>query len=99
MRRDGESVTSALTERPVPEPEAPRTVADLDASRGRRRTLLWIGGLTLLLAGTLPVAVGLGPVAIAPGTVAQIIGHHLFGWPQAGAWSESDDSIVWLVRM
>jgi iron complex transport system permease protein len=99
MRRDGESVTSALTERPVPEPEAPRTVDDLDASRGRRRTLLWIGGLTLLLAGTLPVAVGLGPVAIAPGTVAQIIGHHLFGWPQAGAWSESDDSIVWLVRM
>jgi iron complex transport system permease protein len=98
MQRDGESVTSALVERPVREPEA-SWVDDLDASRGRRRTVMWIGGLTVLLLGTLPVAAGLGPVAIAPGTVAQIIGHHLVGWPQAVTWSESDDSIVWLVRM
>lgn len=71
---------------------------DLDHHLRRRRTVAWVGGLGLLLLITLPVAAGLGPVAIAPGTVAQIISSHLVGWPHNQSWSNADDSIVWLVR-
>lgn len=60
---------------------------------------MWVGGLGVLLVATLPVAVGLGPVGIAPGTVARIITHHLVGWPRTESWSGAQDSIVWLVRM
>lgn len=74
-------------------------VDDLDHGRRRRHTLVWVGGLTLLLIATLPVAVRLGPVAIAPGTVAQIITHHMFGWPRTESWTGAEDNIVWLVRM
>ncbi|MFP5022405.1 FecCD family ABC transporter permease [Pseudonocardia phyllosphaerae] len=72
---------------------------DLEHSSRRRHTLLWIGGLFLALVLTLPLAVGLGPVSIAPGTVAGIVGNHVLGWPSASSWSGSDDTIVWLVRM
>jgi iron complex transport system permease protein len=74
-------------------------IDDLDHGRRRRHTLLWLGGLGILFLVTMPVAVGLGPVGIAPGTVAQIVAHHLFGWPQTVDWSGAQDSIVWLVRM
>lgn len=79
-------------------PEVPLVDDDLDAACGRRHTVLWVGGLLALLVATLPVAIGLGPVAIAPGTVAEIVGHHVLGWPHVVSWSDSDDSIVWLVR-
>jgi iron complex transport system permease protein len=92
-------VTPVVAERPVCDPGVGLVVDDLDAARRRRHTFAWVGGLLLLLVGALPIAVGLGPVRIAPGTVAQVIGHHLFGWPHAVSWSESEDSIVWLVRM
>ncbi len=75
------------------------TVDDLEHGRRRRYTLLWVGGLGLLLVVTLPVAVGIGPVGISPDTVAAIIGNHLIGWPRSGFWSGAEDSIVWLVRM
>lgn len=58
-----------------------------------------MGGLGALFVVTLPVAVGLGPVGIAPGTVATIITHHLAGWPRSESLPAAADSIVWLVRM
>jgi iron complex transport system permease protein len=92
------AVTNALAERPVAAPEVALVDDDLDAARGRRHTVLWVGGLFVVLVATLPVAIGLGPVAIAPGRVAEIVGHHMLGWPHTVSWSDSDDSIVWLVR-
>lgn len=84
----------------------PRTAAaggpvldDLDQGKRRRHILLWVGGLAILLVVTLPVAVGLGPVAIPPDTVAKIVTYHLFGWPRTMSGSGAADSIVWLVRM
>ena len=74
-------------------------VDDLDVASRRRRTRLWIGALTLALIASLPLAIGLGPVAIAPETILGIAGHHLVGWPRAGSWTDAEDSIVWLVRM
>ncbi|MGH3902029.1 MAG: FecCD family ABC transporter permease [Pseudonocardiaceae bacterium] len=74
-------------------------IDDLDHGKRRRHTVLWLGGLGVLLVVTLPVAVGLGPVGIAPGTVTQIVTYHLFGWPETASWSGAEDSIVWLVRM
>jgi len=72
---------------------------DLDRGAGRRRTGLWIAALSALSAVTLPVAVGLGPVYIAPGTVAKIIAHHLTGWPGTVTWSGAQDTIIEQVRM
>lgn len=63
---------------------------------GRSRGLLV--GLTVLLAGTVVLAVGIGPVAIAPSVVADVIGHHLVGWPSPVTWTRADDAIVWEVR-
>ncbi|QSB14415.1 iron ABC transporter permease [Natronosporangium hydrolyticum] len=71
-----------------------------DLDRGARiwRTLAWVGGLTALLVVSVPVAIGLGPVAIPPDTVARIIAHQLFGSPDI-SWDGSEQSIVWLVRV
>jgi iron complex transport system permease protein len=70
---------------------------DLDHGRRTRRTLLWVGGLTVLLLISIPVAIGLGPVSITPDIVARIISSHVLGTPEA-TWNASEDSIVWLVR-
>lgn len=72
---------------------------DLEHARRRRHTLVWVGGLSLVLLATFPLAVGIGPVGIPPGAVERIIGHHLFGFPATPTWSASADTIVWLVRM
>ncbi|MDQ4104985.1 MAG: iron ABC transporter permease [Actinomycetota bacterium] len=72
---------------------------DLDQGRRRRHTLVWLGGLSLVLVGTVVVAVGIGPVTIGPATVAQIVGHHVLGWPDVVTWRGTDDTIVWLVRL
>ncbi len=74
-------------------------IDDLDHGRRRRHTFTWLGGMSVLLLVTLPVAVGLGPVGIAPDTVTQIVTYHVFGWPQITDWSGAEDSIVWQVRM
>ncbi|MFF0545086.1 FecCD family ABC transporter permease [Nocardia thailandica] len=75
------------------------SIDDLDHARHRRHTLLWLSGLTVLLTATLIVATGLGPVAVPPGTVARIIGHHTLGVPASPDWSPAQDAIVWLVRV
>ncbi|SMD25961.1 FecCD family ABC transporter permease [Kibdelosporangium aridum] len=72
-------------------------VDDLDHGRRSKRTVLWVAGLVGVLVVSIPVAVGLGPVAISPDVVARIIGNHVFGWPEM-TWGRSEDSIVWLVR-
>ncbi|WP_232666388.1 FecCD family ABC transporter permease [Pseudonocardia sp. TRM90224] len=72
---------------------------DLGRSRRSRRTALWVGGLLVALVASVPVVIGLGPVPIAPSTVAAIVGHHLVGFPTEVTWSASEDSIVRLVRV
>lgn len=76
----------------------PRAVDELGRVARRRRTIAWVGGLTALLLLSVPVAVGLGPVPIAPGTVLGIVGHHTVGLPADVRWSTAEDSIVWQVR-
>jgi iron complex transport system permease protein len=92
------TVTSAkapTTPGPGPEEEPD----DLEHGARRRHTVRWVTGLAVLLVVTVPLAVGLGPVGIAPGTVARIVGEHLLGWPAAAGASGPDATIVWLVRM
>lgn len=72
---------------------------DLDHDRRRRHTRLWLGGLFAALLVSLPLAVGLGPVSIAPESVARIVGSHLFGFPRDVIWTPAEDSIVWLLRV
>lgn len=84
-------MTATATQYPAP-------VDDLGRAARRRHTLVRIGGLAVLLAVTVPVAVGLGPVTIPPGTVAAIVGHRLSGVPAAVTWTGPEESIVWQVR-
>lgn len=72
---------------------------DLGQAAQRRRTALWIGGLSVGLVITLVLGVGLGAVAISPADVARIITHHLAGWPEAVTWNQAQDAIVWQVRL
>jgi len=66
----------------------------------RRRGRLWLTGLSLALLLSVVAAVGAGAYAIAPGTTAQILWHHLLDRPEAtGAWSAAADAIVWDVRL
>ncbi|TDQ41157.1 FecCD family ABC transporter permease [Aureibacillus halotolerans] len=74
-----------------------KTVDDLNYRQRAVRTALWILGLSLLLLGSIPITVGIGPVTIDPATVASIIVHHTVGGVDM-TWSDSEDSIVWLVR-
>lgn len=74
-------------------------VDDLEHDRRRRRGVLWIGGLLAALVVTLPVAVGLGPVAIPLDTVAQVVSRNVFGVPVEVTWTPAQESIVWLLRV
>ncbi|MFD5177714.1 FecCD family ABC transporter permease [Nocardia sp. NPDC058379] len=84
-------MTATLTAAPA--------VDDLDHTRHRGRALLLGTGLGVALVATVLVAAGLGPVAVPPGTVARIIGHHTIGYPVTADWTAAQDSIVWLVRV
>ncbi|GAB3252274.1 FecCD family ABC transporter permease [Kineosporia babensis] len=74
-------------------------VSDLGLSGQRRRATAWVTGLGVLLLLSVVLGVGVGAVAISPGAVAQIIGHHLFGAPGTITWSLPQDAIVWQVRL
>ncbi|GAA1852809.1 iron ABC transporter permease [Myceligenerans crystallogenes] len=74
-------------------------VDDLDHDGRRRRTVLWIAGLSVALLLSLPIAVGIGPIAVPVGTVARIVGWNLVGFPAEVTWSTTEDSIVWLLRV
>jgi iron complex transport system permease protein len=45
------------------------------------------------------LAIGLGPVSVSPATVVRIIGHHLIGYPDVQTWANTDDAIIWEVRL
>lgn len=79
--------------------ERPPDEDDLDHDRRRRRTRFWIAGLFAGLLLTLPVAVGLGPVAVPVDTVAQVVSRQLFGVPREVTWTPAQESIVWLLRV
>jgi iron complex transport system permease protein len=84
---------------PPPRPSAPLVFSgdDLEHDQRTRHTALWLAALLAALLITLPVAVGLGPVAIEAGTVLQILRQHLFGG-ELGSWTDSEESIVLLLR-
>lgn len=71
---------------------------DLGQAASRRRTTLWVGGLSVGLVVTIVAGVAIGAVAVPPNLVAGIIGHRLLGLGDPGDWSASQDSIVWQVR-
>ncbi|GAB6903021.1 FecCD family ABC transporter permease [Kineosporia succinea] len=74
-------------------------VSDLGLGGQRRRAVAWISGLAVLLVLSVVLGVGVGAVAIGPGSVARIIGHHLLGTPGTVTWSLPQDAIVWQVRL
>lgn len=54
--------------------------------------------LSALLAGSIVLAIGVGAVDIAPGTVAEVLSSHLTGGGSADGVSRSTDQIVWELR-
>ncbi len=62
----------------------------------RRPVLTTLSVLSLL---SVVVAIGLGPVGVAPGVVVQIIGHHTVGFPEVQTWPNTHDAIIWEVRL
>ncbi|GLY33837.1 iron ABC transporter permease [Kineosporia sp. NBRC 101731] len=74
-------------------------VSDLGLGGQRRRAWSWIIGLGALLVLSVLLGVGVGAVAIGPGAVVRIIGHHLVGVPGEMTWSRPHDAIVWQVRL
>jgi iron complex transport system permease protein len=77
----------------------PTDAAVLGIDIARRRTTSWILGLVAGLIATVVVGVGVGAFSVPAGTVAQVLTHHLVGWPAEPSWSAPVDSIVWQVRL
>ena len=69
----------------------------VDGRRWSRRPTLVV--LSALALASVVVAIGLGPVAVAPGTVVRIIGHHTIGFPDTRSWAATHDAIIWEVRL
>ncbi|WP_222928403.1 iron chelate uptake ABC transporter family permease subunit, partial [Cellulomonas telluris] len=67
--------------------------------RVRRRTSAWVVGLSVGLLATVLAGVGIGAVAVPAATVAEVVGHHVLGWPGERSWSAPVDAIVWQVRL
>ena len=61
--------------------------------------MLWIAGLSAALVASAILAIGIGPVPVAPRTIVPILLHHLVGIPAAPTWSPADGAIVWNVRV
>lgn len=82
---------------PIDVPTPPGDPLGLRAAR--RRTTAWLAGLSLGLLTTIVVGLGVGAFSVPAGTVAQVVTHHLGGWPGEQTWSAPVDAIVWQVRM
>jgi iron complex transport system permease protein len=54
--------------------------------------------MAIVLFGSIVVAMGLGPVSVAPEEVVKIVSHHVIGRPAERTWSISHDAIIWEVR-
>ncbi|WP_240658609.1 FecCD family ABC transporter permease [Microbacterium sp. CPCC 204701] len=74
------------------------TLADA-ARRSRMRATLWTLGLAAAAIGSAMVAVGIGPVGIAPEIILRIVGHHVIGFPEQPTWTAAEEAIVWNVRV
>ncbi|WKD58741.1 FecCD family ABC transporter permease [Corynebacterium caspium] len=72
-----------------------RDVLGLKAAR--RRTAIWITALFVLLAGTLVLSVGYGPVPVSPRESASIIANHIFG--SELPVTSLNEAIVWEIRV
>ena len=74
---------------------APTTSSD-GWAWSRRPTLIALAVITIV---SVIVAIGLGPIGVAPPTVLRIIGNHTFGLFEAENWARTDDAIIWEVRL
>jgi iron complex transport system permease protein len=83
-----------------PGAERPVDLDPLGERADRRRAAVWTTSLAAALVATVVLAAGIGPVGIAPGTVLEILAHHLLSsGTDAGSWSPAQDTIVWDVRL
>lgn len=55
--------------------------------------------LGLVLAVSIVIATGLGPVAVSPATTARILVHHLWGGAAGAAPADAQDTIIWMIRL
>lgn len=97
----GEVVAPVSTVRDADDPPAPtRTRADVTAALAgaRRRVRLVLMGLTAIATATVLVAVGIGPVPLSPGTVLDVIAHHLIGTSAGPDVTPLADQVVWITR-
>lgn len=81
---------------PNTSPVSASSGAGVVRSWSRRPTLTLLAGVTFV---SVVVAIGLGPVAVSPATVVRIIGHHAVGYPDVQTWANTDDAIIWEVRL
>lgn len=87
---------------PTAPPARPETDPDdldpLGERAHRRRAVAWTAVLAVALLVTVVLAAGTGPVGIAPGTVLDVLAHHLLG-VHGGGWTAAQETIVWDVRL
>ncbi|MGF6873507.1 iron complex transport system permease protein [Paraburkholderia sp. MM5477-R1] len=69
------------------------------ALRTRRGALIPFTLLGLVLAGSIMVATGLGPVPVSPGMTVRILLHHLSGDVAGAVTADAQDAIVWMIRL
>lgn len=69
------------------------------ARQARLRATMWTVALVVALAVSALVTIGIGPVPVAPGTIAQIVSHQLIGLPTTETWTAAEQAIVWNVRV
>jgi len=72
---------------------------DRALERTGRGTLMPLALLALVLAASILVATGLGPVRISPGATARILVHHLWTGVSGTAPADAQDAIVWMIRL
>lgn len=77
--------------------EAPARDPLSRASRTHRNVVI-VCGLSLALIASAILTLGIGPVSIAPGTVARILIANTIGWTGEVNWAHSDEVIVWKAR-
>jgi iron complex transport system permease protein len=75
----------------------PAATRQLNAPRSVMRIKLIVLGLAALASVVL--AIGLGPVSIAPATALRVIGHHTVSFPGNQDWPRTADAIIWEVRL
>lgn len=87
----------AITTRP--DGRATSQVIELPSWRpSSRAAVVWTVALAAGLLVSAVLAVGIGPVAVAPDVVAGVVAQR-FGLAVETSWSASDENIVWLLRV